>query len=208
MKKIRILNWGLIPYEIAVARQKRLVRDVIADGADTLIFCEHPRTITLGRTFTPESLLTPREELVRLGFVVAPSDRGGDVTLHAPGQLVLYPIINLKRAGIELKEYLRKLEEVAIDFLRGFGIVATGDDNRRGVWVGARKIASIGIGVSRWVTYHGMAVNVSNDLLDFQVMKPCGLDVRMTSLKAEWGHAPDMADIYRRMGKSFLRIYG
>ena len=129
------------------------------------------------------------------------------MTLHCPGQLVVYPILNLERLGKDLKLYLEKLQQVAIDLLQDFDIVAKGLSGQRGVWAGERKIVSIGIGVKKWVTYHGLAVNVNSDLTLFDMIKPCGLDVRMTSIEQEKGQPVDMSlvkeRIVRRFGEQF-----
>ncbi len=205
---MKLYDLGLIGHAAAFKRQKDFVRDVAAGGEDTLILCEHPKTITLGRKYQESSLFFSREELARKGFELLKADRGGDVTLHAPGQLVLYPILDLRRARLGLKEYLQKLEQVAVDLLDDFGIVARGDDGNRGVWIACRKIASIGIGVSRWVTYHGMGLNVSTDLSLFNVIRPCGLDVPMTSLAVERNCPVGMDDVKRRSEQHFRRIFG
>ncbi|NLE65082.1 MAG: lipoyl(octanoyl) transferase LipB [Elusimicrobia bacterium] len=198
-----VVSGGLIDYARALERQRALVEDVIAGGPDTLFLCEHPAVITLGRRSHEAHLLRPRKDLAAQGVSVISVDRGGDVTLHAPGQMVIYPVVNLKRRGWGLGEYLRKLEQLGVDLLKGFGILATGDDGRRGVWVGKEKVASIGIGVRRWVTYHGMAVNVNNDLGLFRLIRPCGLDVQMTSLGRILGKPVDMAEVRRRIEQQF-----
>jgi lipoate-protein ligase B len=181
----------------------------VAKGMDAvLVLCEHPKIVTLGQKSHEENLLLSRDELVRQGFEIMLIDRGGDVTLHAPGQLVIYPIINLKRAGLDLKAYLRKLEQVAVDLLADFGIVAAGSDDRRGVWVGNNKIASIGIGIKRWVTYHGMSVNVSTDLELYRAIRPCGLDVRMTSIERIVGSAPSMTEVMAGVEQHFKKGFG
>ena len=206
-KQMRVIQAGLIEYTKALEVQKDLVRGVQAGGEDVLLLCEHPATLTLGRATRPQNILAPREELVRRGVAVAEADRGGDVTLHAPGQLVAYPVMDLKRRGRDLGAYLRKLEQASVDFLADFGIVAQGDDSRRGVWAGRAKIASIGIGVSRWVTYHGVGVNVTTDLTLFRLIRPCGLDVAMTSVKELTGRAPAMADAAEGFVQHFSRIF-
>lgn len=202
----RIENWGMIDYSEALRRQKKTVREVVSGGPQTLVLCEHPPVITLGRTYQEKSLLLSCEKLAQQGVGVVTVDRGGDVTLHAPGQLVAYPIIDLKRAGLGLRGYLQNLEQVAVDFLKSFGIVAQGNDDRRGVWVAQKKIASIGIGVTQWVTYHGMAVNLSTDLSYFQLIRPCGLDVQMTSVKELTGSAPDMTEAGSAFAEHFLKV--
>jgi lipoate-protein ligase B len=207
--------WGIIGYEEALCRQKTLVRAVARGAADVLVFCEHPLTVTMGRASRKESILFSRQDLLKRGFSLCSADRGGDVTLHAPGQMVAYPVINLKASGRDIRSYLKNLEQVAIDFLQGFGIVAKGSSQGatdsevpRGVWVGRKKIASIGIGVSQWVTFHGMALNVNNDLDAFRVIRPCGLDVRMTSVKEVLGRSLDMAAAQERFLESFSKVFG
>jgi lipoate-protein ligase B len=206
MIPLRVQTWGSVNYVEALARQKALVCEVAAGAADILVLCEHPVTITLGRTAQEKNIFAHGDELARRGIAVVPVDRGGDVTLHAPGQLVIYPIINLKRAGLGLRDYLRKLEQVAVDFLRDFDIVATGDDGNRGVWVGPRKIASVGVGVSRWVTYHGMGLNISTDLELFRLIRPCGLDVVMTSIQDLAGTAPEMSKAAEAFERHFQKV--
>ena len=179
---MKVEDWGTIDYRQAYDRQKQAVAEVIAGGHERLIFCEHTPVLTLGRMFKPGSLLYSAQEIAALGVPVYPVDRGGDVTLHAPGQQVVYPIVDLNRHGRDLKGYLQKLEQIAVDLLMDFGILAVGIPGRRGVFVGQDKIVSIGVGVRKWVTYHGMGINVSTDLSLFRLIKPCGLDVRMTSV--------------------------
>ena len=207
LKICRILHWGLIDYAVALQRQKTLVDEVIGGRDAVLVLCEHPKVITLGQKFHEANLLWSRAELAAQGFQISPADRGGDVTMHVPGQLVFYPILDLKRAGIGLRSYLRGLEQVAVDLLADFGIVAAGSDNRRGVWVDNSKIASIGIGIKRWVTYHGMSVNVSADLDLFKVIRPCGLEVRMTSMERFLGSAPAMTEVMAGAEKQFKKVF-
>ena len=204
---MQVIQCGLIEYERALQLQKDFVREVVAGASGVLLLCEHPATLTLGRTSRPHNILVPQDELVRRGVSVAAADRGGDVTLHAPGQLVAYPILDLKIMGRDLGVYLRKLEQASVDFLLDFGIVAQGDNDRRGVWVGRAKIASIGIGVSRWVTYHGVGVNMTTDLELFKLIRPCGLDVAMTSVKKLTGKAPSMSVAAQKFAGHFLRVF-
>lgn len=189
---MRCVEWGTIDYEEAFRRQKAMACEVFGGAEDIVILCEHPAVITLGRKSSEANILLGRKDLAAQGIAVLPVDRGGDVTLHAPGQLIMYPIINLKRSGLDLRAYLQKLEQVGVDLLKDFDIVATGDDDRRGVWVGQEKIASIGVGVSHWVTYHGMGLNISTDLGLFGLIRPCGLNVRMTSVEKVLGRSVDM----------------
>ncbi|OGX33372.1 MAG: lipoyl(octanoyl) transferase [Omnitrophica WOR_2 bacterium RIFCSPHIGHO2_01_FULL_48_9] len=173
---------GLISYQEAWDLQKTTVDAVIAGAAPVLLLCEHPAVLTLGRLGAEEHILFSRPELAQKGVEVVRIDRGGEVTLHSPGQLVIYPIFNLNYFGKDLRIYMQKLEQVAIDLLHDFGIVAKRIDGRTGVWVGQDKIASIGVGVRKWVSYHGLAININTDLQLFSLIRPCGLDVQMTSM--------------------------
>ncbi len=204
---MRVVHCGLVAYDAALQLQKDLVREVVAGGPSVLLLCEHPLTLTLGRAAKVHNILASKEELSRRGVVLVPADRGGDVTLHAPGQLVAYPVMDLKTMGRDLGVYLRKLEQATVDFLLDFGIVAQGDNDRRGVWVGQAKIASIGIGVSRWVTYHGVGVNITTDLDLFRLIRPCGLDVGMTSVKKLTGQAPSMSVAAEKFAVHFLKAF-
>ncbi len=178
----RLNDLGLIDYEEAYCLQKGFVNDVLKGGKDVFLLCEHPTIFTQGRLANEDNVLVSSEEISQNDFVFKKIDRGGDVTLHSPGQLVVYPIFNLQNKGKSLKSFLNKLEEAIIDLLKGFDIVATRFPGQTGVWVRDKKIASIGIGVRRWVSYHGMAINVNTDLKLFEAIRPCGLDVKMTSI--------------------------
>jgi len=205
---IEIIDLGLIHFKTALLKQKQAVLDVASGGPDLLMLCEHPKTITLGRKYKEANLFQSRDSLNKQGFTVVEVDRGGDVSLHAPGQLIFYPILNLKRNNLGIREYLKKLEQVAVDLLADFDIVANGDDGNRGIWVGQRKIASIGVGVSRWVTYHGMGLNLYTDLSLFNVIRPCGLDIQMTALSGETKKYFDMSEIKCRSAENFKKVFG
>lgn len=193
-----VQDLGLIDYDAAYRIQKESVARVLAGGAQTIVLCEHPAVITLGR-LAQEANILDREAIERLGIRVVPIDRGGDVTLHAPGQLVVYPILNLAQSSRDLRLYIRKLEQVAIDLLRSFGIVANRISGKTGVFVGLNKIVSMGIGVRKWVTFHGLGINVNTDLRLFDLIKPCGLDVRMNSMARLKGEALKMGEIKDRV---------
>lgn len=198
-------DWGLIDYWEGYERQKACVQAVINGAEDRLLLCEHPAVLTLGRMTNPDSLLYQREDIEKRGVLVIPVDRGGDVTLHAPGQLIVYPIFNLNKREKSLKAYMEKLEEVAVDLLKNFGILAISIPGKRGVFVGSDKIISIGVGVRKWVTYHGLGINVNTDLSLFNLIKPCGLDVRMTSMQKLKGHVVRIPDIKVEVVNLFKR---
>ena len=199
-------DWGLIGYLEAYQRQKDLVNRVIAGESPRLILCEHPAVLTMGRMTKPENLLWTTESIKAQGVDVISVDRGGDVTLHAPGQLVVYPIINLSDRGRDLKVFLGQLEQVVIDLLREFDILAGSINGQRGVWVGKDKIASIGIGVRKWVSYHGLGLNVNTDLKLYRMIRPCGLNVEMTSIGKLKGAPVDMNVVKEKIVDQFKLI--
>lgn len=179
-----VKDLGLIAYQDAYKIQMEAVQAVIGGAPNTIFFCEHPAVLTLGRMAAEQNILVAHEELEKRKVELAKIDRGGEVTLHNPGQMVVYPILNLNEYGRDLRAYLHKLEQVAIDLLGDFDILARRIEGQRGVWVKNRKIASIGVGVKKWVSYHGIAINVCNDLTQFSLIRPCGLDVQMASMES------------------------
>ena len=202
-----IRDLGLIDYQEAYALQKESVDRVLRGGLQEILLCEHPAVLTLGRLANEKNLLVGPQVLLRKGIKVLPVDRGGDVTLHAPGQLVVYPILDLNCQGRDLRSYLQMLEQVAIDFLNSFDIVASRFPSQTGVWVGEKKIVSIGIGVRKWISFHGLAVNVNTDLRLFSVIKPCGLNVAMTSMREIKGRVFDMVTVKARMAEYLCRTF-
>ena len=202
-----IQDWGLIPYQEALERQKQTVNRVIAGEGPYLILCEHPAVLTMGRMTKQDSLLWALDDIKAVGVDVVTIDRGGDVTLHAPGQLVVYPIFDLTDRGRDLKMFLEQLEHVVIDLLREFDILADSVDGQRGVWVAKDKIASIGIGVRKWVTYHGVGLNVNIDLSLFRMIRPCGLDVRMTSIQKLKGSPIAMSVVKEKIVNRFYERF-
>ena len=201
-----VLDLGLIDYAAAYGIQKESVARVLAGGAQTILLCEHPAVITLGRLSQGANILN-EEAVIRQEIRVVPIDRGGDVTLHAPGQMVVYPILNLAQSNRDLRLYMHKLEQVAIALLKGFGIVANRISGKTGVFVGPDKLASLGIGVRKWVTYHGLGINVNTDLKLFELIKPCGLDVRMTSIARINGEVVEMKEVKKRLVECFRREF-
>ncbi len=203
----QVKDLGTIDYGKAYALQRDHVNTLVQDGMQTLILCEHPPTLTLGRSSDEKHILISQEELDERNVSVHHIDRGGDITLHAPGQLVVYPILDLANFGKDLRSYLRRLEQVAIDLLSGFDIVASRFSGQTGVWTGKKKIASIGIGVRKWISFHGLAVNVNTDLNLFSMIKPCGLDVEMTSMSQMIKRVIDIEEVKKKIVASFCRNF-
>lgn len=175
---------------------------------DTLILLEHPPVITLGKGWHASNLLFPEAEYARRGIEVYPTDRGGDVTYHAPGQLVGYPIFNLCEHGRDLHRYLRNLEEALIRTLHHFNLEGRREPEYTGVWVGKEKIAAIGIKASRWVTTHGFALNVNTDLTPFRWIIPCGIQEKgVTSMQQLLGHPVPMEQVIQTVTERFSEVF-
>ncbi|HVZ47963.1 MAG TPA: lipoyl(octanoyl) transferase LipB [Gemmatimonadaceae bacterium] len=187
-RRLHVASLGTVAYADALELQRAAARARI-DGTldqDLLILVEHPAVVTTGRSTKAGHLLLDREALAARGVELFDVERGGDVTFHGPGQLVGYPIIDLRRHTEDLHWYLRQVEQVLIDALGAFGIAAERNPGKTGVWTRGRKIASIGVHARQWVTWHGFALNVTTDLSYFDVMVPCGIpDVVMTSVEHE-----------------------
>ena len=181
---------GLVPYSVALELQRDLARRRITGeiDEDVLLLLEHPPVVTLGRTAREAHILSSPERLRARGVEVYEVERGGDVTFHGPGQLVGYPIFDLKRHRKDLHWYLRQVEEALIVALGEVGIEAERNSGYTGVWTRGRKIASIGVHARDWVTWHGFALNVTTDLSYFDLIVPCGIaQVQMTSVTRELG---------------------
>ncbi len=200
--RLSAFDLGVVAYERALAWQEALLKKRgQGEHGDTLLLLEHPPVFTLGRGGKVQHLLNPRQVPVyRVG-------RGGDVTFHGPGQLVGYPVIAL--TGHDVHAYLRALEAVLVATLRAYGLEACRREGLTGVWVGEEKIASIGVGVRRWVTYHGFALNVDPDLSYFSDIVPCGLaGVRMTSMARLLGCPVSLPAVKALVADIFARQFG
>jgi len=173
---------------------------------DQLLLLEHPHVITLGRNGRLENLLAGEQALSSAGISFYPTDRGGDITYHGPGQLVGYPILDLREWKRDVGEYVRAIEQVIIDTLAGYGIAAGRIPKLTGVWVEERKIAAIGVHISRWVTSHGFALNVDTDLSYFQYIVPCGLTRPVTSM-AQLGVRATVDEVSRSLAAHFGRVF-
>lgn len=200
-----------MPYGEALEYQRALARARISGEVahDVLLLVEHPPVVTLGRSSKERHLLASPAALAARGIELFEVERGGDVTFHGPGQLVGYPIIDLKRHRRDLHWYLRTLEEALISALGEFGIPAERNPGLTGVWTQGRKIASIGVHARDWVTWHGFALNVSTNLAYFDVIVPCGIEaVTMTSMERELGTPIRLADVEEAVVVAFEAAFG
>lgn len=187
-RELWVVNLGTVPYEEALELQRELARERISGAIpqDMLLLLEHPPVVTLGRSAKSKNLVASADFLASRGVELFEVERGGDVTFHGPGQLVGYPIIDLKRHRMDLHWYLRQIEQALIDTLAEYSISAERNTGFTGVWTNRRKIASIGVHVRDWVTWHGFALNVTTDLSYFDLIIPCGIEgVTMTSIERE-----------------------
>jgi lipoyl(octanoyl) transferase len=187
MRPLRILELGRMRYSDAVRLQRQMVEQRKAgEGVDTLIYVEHPHVVTVGRNGKDEHVLASPQVLSRTGIELFESDRGGDVTYHGPGQVVGYPILDLREWKRDVRAYFRAVEQTLIDALATLGVSAERipEPGYEGVWVRGAKVAAIGIHISRWVTSHGFALNVETDLSYFKYIVPCGLTKPVCSLRS------------------------
>jgi lipoate-protein ligase B len=199
-------DWGLIDFNEAWRRQRELSDAILhRDHPDTLVFCQHPPVITLGRNTQSGSVLASRELLQTMGVEVVEINRGGEATIHNPGQLVGYPIFHLQRTKPDLHWFLRTIEECIIDALGEFDIHAGRVDGLTGVWIEQqKKICAIGIHCSRWVTSHGFALNVANNLDLFSMIVPCGITERgVTSMQLVQGTNIDPGSVQTVIERHF-----
>jgi lipoyl(octanoyl) transferase len=208
--RLGLVDLGRRPYTEVLELQRALCRQRMAGELrqDLLLLVEHEPVITLGRGTRPTSLPLARAELERRGVEVAEVERGGDVTYHGPGQLVGYPILQLREHREDLHWYLRQLEATLIAALGELGVAAERNPGLTGVWTSGRKIASLGIHVKQWVTFHGFALNVSTDLRGFDLIVPCGIEgVTMTSVAAELGRR-DAAALWAETRGAVIDAFG
>lgn len=210
MKTCSVVPLGLVDFQAAYDLQQRLHAQVVAGGIpDLLLLLQHPHVYTLGRRGKESDILTSQVVLYELGVETHQADRGGETTYHGPGQLVGYPIINLRRWGGGVRDYVETLEQALISALGEFGIVAHSEGKPTGVWVDDRKIAAIGVRVSRSVTMHGFALNVSPNLSFFDHIVPCGMpDVQVTSMAQELSRDVTVSDVMPALVQTFGRHFG
>ncbi|MBC8406608.1 MAG: lipoyl(octanoyl) transferase LipB [Planctomycetes bacterium] len=192
--EFKVIDLGRVGYEQAEQKMIDLVAISVEAGApDHLLICEFEPLLTVGRAADVAAYQNS-------GLPVHEVTRGGKATFHGPGQLVVYPILHLEQSARDLHRYLHALEQALIHAVAEFGLTGTRDERNTGCWINSCKVASIGVAVRRWVTYHGIALNVSTDLSWFQRFDPCGLAPElMTSMQAQLGYAPDFADVKKQV---------
>jgi lipoyl(octanoyl) transferase len=212
IRSLEIRQLGLMPYPDALALQRELVDERRAGRiGDTLLLVEHPHVLTLGvRGDGGRShILATDEGLAARGVSVYETGRGGDITYHGPGQLVGYPIIDLKPDRCDVHRYVRDLEDVLMRTAAAYGIDAGRVEGLTGVWVGREKLAAIGVRIARWITSHGFALNVTTDLDYFSLIVPCGIaDRGVTSLARLLGREPDRLELTDRIVTNFSKVFG
>lgn len=209
MTPLEIRRLGRVRYADGLALQERLVKERQAGAIpDTLLLLEHDPVFTLGRNARSENVLFPEDELRARGFDVFEVGRGGDVTYHGPGQVVGYPILDLSPDRRDVHRYVRDLEDVMIRLCRDYGIAAGRVEGCTGTWVGREKIGAIGVRIARWVTSHGFALNVANDLGPFGLIVPCGIrDRGVTSLARLLGREPALDEVMDRLAGHLQDVF-
>jgi lipoyl(octanoyl) transferase len=211
MPELRVHRLGRVPYAEALDLQRALVEERRADRiADTLLLLEHPHVLTLGAKLAAARahVVAAPGELAARGVDVFEAGRGGDVTYHGPGQLVAYPVLDLRPDRCDVHRYVRDLEEVMIRVAADFGLRAGRVDGFSGAWIGDRKIGAVGVRISRWITSHGVAFNVSTDLDYFDLIVPCGIaDKEVTSLARELDRAVDHMTVENVFIRQFAAVF-
>jgi lipoyl(octanoyl) transferase len=207
MRRCEVRDLGRIRYAEAFALQRNLVEQrKKGEVPDQLLIVEHPHVITMGRNGRQENVLASSEFLERASVEFYETNRGGDVTYHGPGQIVGYPILDLREWQRDVVAYVRALEQVIIEAIGEFGVKAARMEGCTGVWVGGAKVAAIGVHISRWITSHGFALNVSTDLEYFRLIVPCGLTKPVTSLEA-LGCRASRGDVTAALTRGFARVF-
>jgi lipoyl(octanoyl) transferase len=209
VRPLEVRRLGRVGYARGLALQEELVAERQAGRIpDQLLLLEHDPVFTLGRNARGENVLFPKEALAERGFEVFETGRGGDVTYHGPGQVVGYPILDLSPDRRDVHRYVRDLEDVMIRTCADYGVAAQRVQGRTGCWVGPEKLGAIGVRIARWVTSHGFAFNVRNDLAPFGLIVPCGIrDRGVTSLARLLGREPSLEDVMDRLAAHLLAVY-
>lgn len=207
--EFKLFDLGLIDYLSAWRLQKDVfLRVKQKEIISALILCQHKPTITMGRQSHSDNILANQKKIEKLGIAIYEVERGGDVTYHGPGQLCVYPVVNLACFKKDLSWFLNSLEIIALKLLSEFGIKAEIKAAQRGVWVKTKKIASVGIAVKNWITFHGISLNIKqDDLANFSLIRPCGLDIIMTSMQSVLGKQVMIDEVKEILIKSFGKYF-
>jgi lipoate-protein ligase B len=207
--EFKLFDLGLIDFQLSWDRQKNIFLQIKkGELLSALILCQHRPVITLGRSGHKENILAEKEQLEGLNIRIYEIERGGDVTYHGPGQLCIYPIINLKYFKKDINWFLRSLETLLLEVLSEFGIQAQALVGSTGIWVGEEKIASIGIAIKSWITFHGMSLNIKrDDLTNFSLLRPCGKDIIITSMESVVGAEVSIEEVKEVLVKNFKKTY-
>lgn len=227
--EVAVIDLGLIEYQQALDYQTKLFNEILAVKAanrdrlaheqqptkNYFIFCEHPNVFTLGKSGDENNLLIKKQDLPSIQASYFPINRGGDITFHGPGQIIVYPVIDMENFFTDIHRYMRTLEESVIQTLQSFSIVGGRISGLTGVWLDiedklrARKICALGVKTSRWVTLHGLALNVNTDLHYFDYIVPCGItDKAVSSMEKELGAPQDMESVKKILKQNLLELFG
>lgn len=209
MANIEIIDCGTKDYQSAFSLQENAFQNLLAGtGKDTIFIVEHPPVITLGARQSANKLLKDADTIKQSGIEIFQIRRGGGATAHNPGQIVIYPIINLKKNNLGVSNFVHLLEKIGIEFLAELGINCQTKKGLPGLWIDDKKIASIGVQIKKWLTFHGMAININNDLDIFDFIVPCGLDnIKMTNTEKELGKKIDIKTAKNTLKTILLRHF-
>jgi lipoate-protein ligase B len=207
--QFKVFDLGLVDFQKAWQFQKEIFKDVKTGSfISALILCQHYPVITLGRQALRENIKISEQVLKNRGIKISEIERGGDVTYHGPGQIIAYPVFNLNYLKKDIHLFLRQLEEIVIDFLSDFGIKGQRYAGLTGVWVDTQKIASIGIAIRNWITFHGVSINIKkDDLENFRFIRPCGMDIEMVALEEILDRELDIDSLKASLINKFKDIF-
>lgn len=207
--KCHVMRLGRVDYDETVTKQMELVERVQADkDLAYLLLLSHNHVFTIGRFGSRDNILASEDILNERGVIVRRTRRGGDITYHGPGQIIGYPILSLSRRRLNIRKYFSKLESLLISVLSRYGIEGRCDDDYPGAWVGEEKVAALGVGISKWVAFHGFALNVNTDLSHFDMIVPCGIaHRRVTSMAKILGRSLDEEEVTQAVEEGFLNEF-
>ncbi|MFA5321012.1 MAG: lipoyl(octanoyl) transferase LipB [Candidatus Omnitrophota bacterium] len=208
---LRVIDLGSVPFDAAMRVQKECLSEALGrPGTHSIIFCSHQPVITCGTAHRASDILADYQTLKEMNINVRQVDRGGGVSYHGPGQITVYPVFNLACMTKDIGWFIRRLEECVAVFLSRFGVDSARKEGFPGVWTGSRKICSIGVGFSKWVSFHGLSVNIrKEDMRAYSLIRPCGMDIKMACLEEEspQAEAHDYAGMISVLLQSFINVF-